>query len=52
MFFTIACSACGKTTWGGCGQHIEEALQGIPDAQRCAGHDSATATFPAFFPAR
>jgi hypothetical protein len=52
MCHTIACSVCGKTTWDGCGQHIEEALQGIPDAQRCAGHDSATATFPAFFPAR
>jgi len=52
MCYTIACSVCGKTTWDGCGQHVEEALQGIPDAQLCAGHESAPAASPALFPSR
>lgn len=29
------CSSCGKVTWSGCGQHIEEALAGVPADQRC-----------------
>lgn len=52
MCYTIACSLCGKTTWDGCGQHVEEALQGIPDAQLCAGHDNAAAASPALSPSR
>ncbi len=29
------CDRCGKTTWAGCGQHIEQALEGVPQEQRC-----------------
>ena len=29
------CPECGKVTWVGCGQHVEEALAGVPDAERC-----------------
>ncbi|CAB5018509.1 unannotated protein [freshwater metagenome] len=25
-------------TWSGCGEHIEDALAGIPNEQRCPGH--------------
>ncbi len=38
------CSRCGKTTWRGCGQHVEQALAGVPTEQRCA---CATDTPPA-----
>lgn len=31
----IQCPTCGKPTWTGCGQHIEEALRGVPKDQRC-----------------
>lgn len=31
----VTCRACGKPTWEGCGLHIEEALVGVPDAERC-----------------
>jgi hypothetical protein len=31
----IQCSTCGKPTWSGCGQHIEQALAGVPPDQRC-----------------
>ena len=29
------CRQCGKVTWSGCGEHIEEALANVPPAQRC-----------------
>jgi hypothetical protein len=29
------CDNCGKVTWTGCGGHIEEALEGVPQEQRC-----------------
>ncbi len=29
------CAACGKITWSGCGQHIEQALDGVAQADRC-----------------
>lgn len=28
---------CQKATWAGCGLHIESALQGVADHDRCAG---------------
>jgi hypothetical protein len=31
----ITCPKCGKPTWTGCGQHIEQALRGVPVDQRC-----------------
>lgn len=31
----VQCGKCGKPTWTGCGQHIEEALRGVPKDQRC-----------------
>lgn len=29
---------CGKATWAGCGEHIEEALAGVPAEDRCTCH--------------
>lgn len=29
------CPVCKKFTWTGCGQHIEQALAGIPEEQLC-----------------
>jgi hypothetical protein len=29
------CSKCNKPTWSGCGRHIESALAGVPEADRC-----------------
>lgn len=34
----ITCPVCHKPTWEGCGEHIEEALAGVPEADRCQGH--------------
>ena len=30
------CSNCNKVTWTGCGGHIEEALEGVAEDQRCS----------------
>ena len=42
MCSKATCSTCGKATWSGCGQHVEQALKGVPKAQRCQGHEAAT----------
>ena len=31
----VTCKQCGKPTWTGCGRHIEQALRGVPPAERC-----------------
>ncbi len=35
MCARITCDRCNKPTWAGCGQHVEEALAGVPTADRC-----------------
>ncbi|KAL6068417.1 Metallothionein [Balamuthia mandrillaris] len=35
MCYQTKCGKCGKITWGGCGRHIESALRGVPEEQRC-----------------
>jgi len=35
----ITCETCGRPTWTGCGQHIEEALADVAVADRCQGHE-------------
>ena len=34
----VTCRKCGKATWSGCGQHVDQVMRGIPQAQRCQGH--------------
>ena len=40
MCSEATCRKCGKATWSGCGNHIEQALAGVPKSQRCAGHQN------------
>ena len=35
MCSAVRCEKCGKATWAGCGQHIEEALAGFSEDQLC-----------------
>jgi hypothetical protein len=35
MCAPTSCGTCGKVTWAGCGQHIEEALEGFSQDQLC-----------------
>ncbi|MEU5261948.1 hypothetical protein [Amycolatopsis sp. NPDC021455] len=32
----ITCSKCGKPTYRGCGNHVEQVLGDVPAAQRCS----------------
>jgi hypothetical protein len=35
MCSQATCYTCNKTTWEGCGQHVDEALAGVPESQLC-----------------
>ncbi len=32
------CRTCGKTTWAGCGQHVDQSCAASPPATACPGH--------------
>jgi hypothetical protein len=32
----VTCSRCGKYTYAGCGNHVDQVLSAVPRAQRCA----------------
>lgn len=32
----VTCSRCGKATYRGCGQHVEQVLGDVPRTQRCS----------------
>ncbi|WP_194949156.1 hypothetical protein [Actinomyces trachealis] len=31
----VTCKQCGKTTWAGCGQHIDRVKASVPKGQWC-----------------
>lgn len=31
----VECRTCGKPTYAGCGQHVEQVLAGVPKSLRC-----------------
>jgi len=35
MCWKETCCSCGKPTWNGCGSHIESALRGVDNNDRC-----------------
>jgi hypothetical protein len=39
MCSQVICDTCQKITWEGCGQHVEEALEGVPQEQLCRCKD-------------
>lgn len=41
MCRAVTCSVCGKTTWAGCGQHIDAVRRSVPASQWCPGHAEA-----------
>ncbi|WP_286308479.1 hypothetical protein [Agromyces mangrovi Wang et al. 2018] len=45
MCSAVTCRKCGKTTWAGCGQHVDQVMRGVPRSRRCEGH----AAEPGFF---
>ncbi len=45
MCHRVTCRKCGKATWAGCGNHIEQALAGVPQSERCQGHAKEGGSF-------
>ncbi|TFC44390.1 hypothetical protein E3T26_12305 [Cryobacterium sp. TMT1-21] len=44
MCRAVTCKKCGKTTWAGCGQHVDQVMRGVPGAERCRGHENDAPT--------
>ncbi len=44
MCHRTTCRSCGRPTWSGCGNHIEQALAGVPASERCTcdGRESSS----------
>ena len=42
MCRAVVCKQCGKTTWAGCGQHVDQVMRGVPRAQQCQGHQATS----------
>ncbi len=38
MCSPAVCNRCKKITWTGCGQHVDQALAGVPADQQCTSH--------------
>ncbi len=38
MCRAVTCKQCGKTTWAGCGQHVDAVKRTVPASQWCGGH--------------
>jgi hypothetical protein len=51
MCHRTTCRTCNKPTWAGCGNHIEQALAGVPKSQRCSctAAQKASASSGGFF---
>lgn len=35
MCYPITCSTCKKTTWDGCGSHVDSVMNAVPASRRC-----------------
>ncbi len=47
MCAPTTCKQCGKTTWKGCGQHVDDVRRQVPADRWCGGHaDEATDATP------
>lgn len=36
MCRAVTCRKCGKTTWAGCGNHVDQVMSGVPKSDRCS----------------
>ncbi|KAI0067228.1 hypothetical protein BV25DRAFT_1795088 [Artomyces pyxidatus] len=33
--YAVKCDTCGKTTWKGCGKHVEAVMQDVQEEDKC-----------------
>ena len=43
MCRAVTCRKCGKTTWAGCGNHVEQVMRNVPKSNRCTCADTTGA---------
>ena len=49
MCRAVQCRVCGKTTWAGCGSHVDAVRRSVPGGQWCNGHaNTEVAAAPRF----
>ncbi len=36
MCRAVKCRKCQKTSWAGCGQHVDQVMTNVPRADRCS----------------
>lgn len=46
MCRAVTCRRCGKTTWAGCGNHVEQVMRNVPKSNRCSCGSLAAAHRP------
>lgn len=39
MCRAVTCRTCGKTTWAGCGRHVDQVMRNVRSEDRCPGHE-------------
>jgi hypothetical protein len=44
MCSRVNCRKCGKVTYSGCGQHLDQVFAGVPKDQRCDCANKASTT--------
>ena len=49
MCRAVTCTTCGKTTWAGCGQHVDQVKKSVPAGQWCPGHEESEGSGRGFF---
>ena len=49
MCSPVKCRQCGKTTWAGCGNHVDAVKRSVPAGQWCGGHQSTRSQDNGFF---
>ncbi len=35
MCYPVRCATCRKTTWEGCGMHVDDVMADVPRAEQC-----------------
>ncbi|MDO9589864.1 MAG: hypothetical protein Q7J04_01830 [Microcella sp.] len=45
----VTCRKCGKATWTGCGQHVNQVMRGVAQRDRCQGHENEPGFFARLF---
>ncbi len=49
MCYAVRCKTCSKTTWAGCGLHVDSVKARVPADRWCAGHATSGSTNTSMF---